>query len=320
MALSTNLVAYYKLDGNSNDSVGSNNGTDTSVSYSTSYGKINQGASFNGSSSYINLNNKIASGTAITVSCWIYSLSASQAQDVTIFSNQNDTNTYGIVFSRNTATANQWGMFYGDGSGHWYTYNANYFTISANTWHHLVCTINGNVVYVYLDGTQVINYSGGANVNFTNSNNFTLGLDSAHTAGRYFNGYIDEVGIWSRALSSTEVSQLYNGGAGLQYPFGNAYTLAVTVGSFVLTGISALFTKAMRIATTVGNFTLTGVNVAFRLGKGIAAGVGSFILTGNPANLVGPFRTVWTDINKPTTTWTDGNKPSTTWTDITKGQ
>ena len=53
MALSDNLVAYYKLDGNSNDSVASNNGTDTNISYSSSYGKISQGASFNGSSSKI---------------------------------------------------------------------------------------------------------------------------------------------------------------------------------------------------------------------------------------------------------------------------
>jgi hypothetical protein len=34
-------------------------------------------------------------------------------------------------------------------------------------------------------------------------------------------GDIDEVGIWSRVLTSTEVTQLYNGGAGLQYPFTN---------------------------------------------------------------------------------------------------
>ena len=38
-----NLVSYYKLEGNSNDSKGSNNGTDTSVDYGTAYGKFGQG-------------------------------------------------------------------------------------------------------------------------------------------------------------------------------------------------------------------------------------------------------------------------------------
>src|SRR6202035_2479657 len=35
----------------------------------------------------------------------------------------------------------------------------------------------------------------------------------------YFDGDIDEVSIWNRALTSTEVSDLYNSGGGLQYPF-----------------------------------------------------------------------------------------------------
>jgi len=43
MALTDNLISYWKLDGNSTDSVGSNNGTDTSVSYFT--GLIGQAGS-----------------------------------------------------------------------------------------------------------------------------------------------------------------------------------------------------------------------------------------------------------------------------------
>jgi len=35
----------------------------------------------------------------------------------------------------------------------------------------------------------------------------------------YWDGIIDEVGVWSKVLSSTEIGQLYNGGAGLAYPF-----------------------------------------------------------------------------------------------------
>jgi hypothetical protein len=38
-------------------------------------------------------------------------------------------------------------------------------------------------------------------------------------SGGSFNGSIDEVGIWSRALTSSEVTSLYNSGSGRQYPF-----------------------------------------------------------------------------------------------------
>lgn len=46
----------------------------------------------------------------------------------------------------------------------------------------------------------------------------------------YYNGMYDETGIWSRTLSSTEVSQLYNSGSGLAYPF----TIASTTDFFAL--------------------------------------------------------------------------------------
>ena len=46
-----------------------------------------------------------------------------------------------------------------------------------------------------------------------------LGTRGFGGASQYFAGTIDEVGIWSRALTSTEVTSLYNGGAGFQYPF-----------------------------------------------------------------------------------------------------
>ena len=40
----------------------------------------------------------------------------------------------------------------------------------------------------------------------------------------YVDGIIDEVGIWARSLSDAEVTQLYNAGAGLTYPFTLPFT------------------------------------------------------------------------------------------------
>lgn len=209
--LLNDLISFYPLNINANDSVGSNHGSAVNVVYATPSGDSEQAASFNGSNGYINLNNKlISSGSTVTVSCLIYSLSSSQGQDVTIFSNQGETNQYGMSFSRNTAIANRWGFFYGSGNGTgWAGYNANYFEISPNTWHHLVCTIDGNVVKVYLDGTQVATFTGTYNVNFANAQNFHLGQDPILSVGRYFNGYMKRFAIWPRVLSTEERDELH---------------------------------------------------------------------------------------------------------------
>jgi prepilin-type N-terminal cleavage/methylation domain-containing protein len=67
-----NLVSEWKLDGNANDSWGSNNGTPTSVSYEAEANCVSgQCASFGGSTSYILGNASSLATNAITVSCFV---------------------------------------------------------------------------------------------------------------------------------------------------------------------------------------------------------------------------------------------------------
>ena len=222
MSLSTNLLAYYAYQGNSNDSVGSNNGTDTSVSYSNSYGIIGNGASFNGSTSFISTSSPVVnSGTTFSFSTWIYSTNFSQQTDSTILSNQKDTGNYGFIFGNHNNSSNSWQVFYGNGSGAWQGYGANDFTLTNSAWNHIVATINGNVLTVYKNATQIFQATYANNMNFSSANNLYIGRDPdpTHQGVRNFTGYIDETGIWNKVLSSTEVTQLYNGGAGLAYPF-----------------------------------------------------------------------------------------------------
>ena len=71
MALTDNLVSYYKLDGNSTDIVGAKNGTDTSITYSIDNGKIVQGAGFNGSSSKIDVSLPLNLNNNFTINLWM---------------------------------------------------------------------------------------------------------------------------------------------------------------------------------------------------------------------------------------------------------
>jgi len=225
-AISTNLVSYWNLNGNSTDSVGSNNGTDTSVSYNTSYGKISSGASFNGTYSRINVgNNSSLTGitSTVTVAGWVY-----------VPSLYTNVSAPEYVLRQGTESSSNWGISIVYFSSHDYLEfriapptgggRSQYGNTTALTtgWHYLVAeTVTGAAnTSLWVDGVSqnIINDDTSASAyNFQTVTASTyIGSDSA---GYYFTGYIDEIGIWSRALSTTEISQLYNAGSGLPYPF-----------------------------------------------------------------------------------------------------
>ncbi len=90
-------------------------------------------------------------------------------------------------------------------------------------WHNFVGTYDngtGNMV-LYIDGVSVGTFSvGGGGLQPGNYwGDFCIGYDDYLGDGQVFNGAICEVGIWTRVLNSTEISQLYNGGSGTTYPF-----------------------------------------------------------------------------------------------------
>lgn len=96
-------------------------------------------------------------------------------------------------------------------------------TWNDGNFHYAVFTYDGSSTLagskIYMDGTsQTLSNTVDALIgSISNSANFTIG--NRDTGSEFWNGAIDEVGFWSRALSQAEITQLYNGGAGLQYPF-----------------------------------------------------------------------------------------------------
>ena len=72
----------------------------------------------------------------------------------------------------------------------------------------------------YINGTSVGSTTGSGSG--TLATGYTAGLHISSdngTAAQAFDGMMDEIGVWSRALTATEVTELYNSGNGLAYPF-----------------------------------------------------------------------------------------------------
>jgi len=215
MALTDNILAYWKLDEsswNATDSVWTNTGVNTgTVTYWT--GKINNWLTPDWGDKYLDCG---ATGELNTIemswSMWIKTL-------VT-------TEQYIITNSWNNTADRRFMCTWLTGANKFFAYAAgksvpnvlSSWNVCDWNWHHLVCTVSSTQIILYIDWVWETPVSSTGNI--TTWAQTTL-IASRNPANLYpnFNGSIDEVWIWSRALSAAEVTQLYNGGAWLTYPF-----------------------------------------------------------------------------------------------------
>jgi len=203
--LDANLQAYYRLEGNSNDAKNSNNGTDTSISYSVTNAKFGQAADFPSSNagSYIAIPVSISATHDFTLHCWVYIPSTSQLG--TFIKIGDASSGYAIGVGSGTMTSN--------GNNLIGLYEGVSWLDSATaigTGLHMVDLVGDSSGHpkMYLDGVQV--YSDTSNTPIAPANSAAIGR--ATGSNRYFNyGNIDDVALFNRALTAGEITSLYTG-------------------------------------------------------------------------------------------------------------
>jgi hypothetical protein len=79
-----------------------------------------------------------------------------------------------------------------------------------NQWHHAVVNYNGTNRTIYFDGALLKTDTPGATLNSTTSN-FAIGR-TAPMYSEFYNGTLDDLSIWNRALTLDEITYLYNSG------------------------------------------------------------------------------------------------------------
>lgn len=190
------LVAYYTMDSlNLIDNSGNNNnGTNYGATITT--GISNNALSFNGSSNYVDCGSPTSLNFGLgdfSCSLWVKqnALSSGEQDFITKLS---DTGFVVGVWQSGRV------FFYIGGST-----NADWVGLTANNWFHLVFLRRSGIKYIYSNGIEVANFVG--NVSVDNANSLYIGKANGSTY--YFNGLIDEVRIYNRALSAAEVKQLY---------------------------------------------------------------------------------------------------------------
>lgn len=223
MALTDSIVSYWKLDGNSTDSAGPNNGTDTDISYVPA--KINDGADFNGTSSKIGVGTNFQpTASGITVTAWINIADYANYQMVMAKRDAGSAEIFEFyvqLTSGKLSFYNGTAEFPGTAAVGTGSYKFVAMTLSAASNGELKFYINGS-----LDSTQSsISIGGGSS-----ATPVFLGGYVDTGASEFFTGIMDEVGFWSRPLTGAEITELYNAGAGLQYPFTSGAKLFTLMG------------------------------------------------------------------------------------------
>ena len=231
MSLLTGLQGYWKLDessGNAADQVNGNTLTNNNtVTYSV--GVINNGANFvRASSKYLTRVNGSVVGLNtitgnLTIAGWMKasSLPALNASYGLLMDYNNG--GYALYFTNDSGTYNLKSILYGNIGTHVIT---SAWTPSLSTWYHVALTFNtsgSNNLKFYVNGSQQGSTQTDSNTALLSADGtFALG---AHGSGvNFLDGSLDEWGVWSAELTSSQISQLYNSGAGLSYPFPSVST------------------------------------------------------------------------------------------------
>lgn len=206
----TGLVGWWPFNGNANDESGNgNNGTVNGATLTTDRnGSGNSAYSFDGVNDYI-----LSPGGAnyindsLTISFWIYNTTNSFSNAELICIGSSSSTYYGVVCSNLGTRLN-----YGRGCGETTQTNAN-SPFSLNTWNHIVIRSFAapNQTEVYLNG-NFRGYASNSNPAGCSNSNLYFGVDIFSVA-EYYLGLLDDIGIWNRALTPQEITDLYTSSA-----------------------------------------------------------------------------------------------------------
>ncbi len=215
--LSTGLIAYYPFNADAADSSGhghdgiAHNLTTTSNRFSTA----NSAWSFNGTNAYFSIpsSSELTLSTNFSVSLWIFQRDA-QFEGYRLVDKAYAGETNGIILDT-------YGNF-AEGSGRRLrlqtgTVPGVAINVVGNTvyslfeWHNVVATVSGTTGRLYLDGRL----DGSGNVGRISQNDLDIFIGADHPFkgsgnSHWFNGVIDDVRFYSRALMASEISELYN--------------------------------------------------------------------------------------------------------------
>jgi hypothetical protein len=193
------LIGWWKFDEGSGSVAkdSSGHGNDGTINGNAQWveGWRGSALNFDGTDDYVGTGKSLLNNAVDYTMCgWVKSRN-STASRIGLFG-QNDL----IEMGFNNGNAEIWGATGGTTSTPWAFNNA-------TEWHHIAVVDSGSSVMIYIDG--VLANTGGGGTHGTSTYFFNIGGGGIWDAtGNWFNGQIDDVRLYSRALKAAEVKSL----------------------------------------------------------------------------------------------------------------
>ena len=212
----TGLVAWYPFTGNTLDSSGNNNhGTNNGATLTTDrFGKANSAYLFNGLSDYIYVRDTAFLRTPhITISCWINTPKISE-QFILSKTQFNTSKGEQYLFWMNDTLL---GFEIKRNSGctpglNWQKNRIQSSYLSTNKWFYNCLTYDGYTMKYYINGNLISSFNP-PNGPIDSCSEGTLNLGRYWMNNKsYYNGKLDDIRIYNRALDSVEIQYLYHEG------------------------------------------------------------------------------------------------------------
>jgi hypothetical protein len=220
------LLSYWKLDDTAVppvvDSYGDNDGTcsDTACPMPTTPSIVNDALSFDGSNDGVTVADhaslKWGPTDSLTVEAWVKTTQNCTGNKVFIGKHLNAGEAYwwlGCAGATNSGTAE---FQFRDSANVGSQLSSGPTVINDGSWHHIAAVISrdNNTVYLYVDGVLKSSVAHAFTGNFSSTRALQMGH---YLTGYYYNGLLDEVALYKRALSAGEIAGHYNAGLGRAY-------------------------------------------------------------------------------------------------------
>lgn len=214
-APTSGLIAHWKLDESAGstvtDSAGSVNGTIVgNPVWRPEGGRVGGALEFDGSGDTVVMGDAAALEPAnITICLWARRTGAGDGVNAQILVDKQQWDDAGYIIALEPENTNIAWRILSTNSGGTYTINS---AVTTSAWHHYCTSFDGTTSRLYVDGE--LRTSMAASYAAPSAASFRLGSNGG--ANYWFHGLMDDVRMYNRALSNTEVMDLYmwSGGAG----------------------------------------------------------------------------------------------------------
>jgi hypothetical protein len=200
------LVAYYPFNGNANDESGNgNNGTvHEAVLVKDRFENNNSAYSFDGMNDYLDLGNPSSitglGPSSFSICVWIKATLSGTRKEIISFGNTSLNKSECFYINSANQIESDLAYSYGPTSA---------VTVTDGNWHFVCVVNNDNVFQIYIDGAA----SGNSQAMSPNISSGSVHIGTVpETSACFFNGSIDEVRIYNRALSKSEILEHYTSG------------------------------------------------------------------------------------------------------------